>query len=92
MLVSAKLAQATGDGATALELVHAAIDPDDDDAAVLLATLEIQAGPRSPERLRHHHDAIAGRRFDTLAMKRLIGENLGVAWLHAASRTRPAPR
>lgn len=81
MRASAQLARATGDVATAFELAQAAAAGiDDDDAAVLLATLEIEAGPLAPERLRHHHDAIAGRRFDTLAVKRLIGDSLGLPW------------
>lgn len=82
MRVSAALARASGDAATALELAQAAIGAGDD-AAVLLATIEIEAGPLSPERLRRHHDAIAGRRYDTLAVKLLIGESLGLAWPYA---------
>ena len=82
MRASALLAQAAGDLDAALELARAALDETDDDAAALLATLEIQSGPVEPARLAQHHAAIAGRRFDTLALKRLIGDHLGLAWPH----------
>ncbi|MBB4843567.1 hypothetical protein HNP55_002090 [Paucibacter oligotrophus] len=80
--VSAKLAQASGDLATALLLARDGAGSDA--AAALLASLEIANSPLDEERLRQHYQAISGQCYDSLAVKLLIGEALGQAWPHEA--------
>ena len=68
--------------------------PGQDAAAALLATLEIQAGQVDLPRLQHHHQALAGQFFDTLALKLLIARELGEPWpadLPAATQALIAP-
>ena len=76
MYLSAKIAQASGDNATALTLVQAALGLADDRAACLLASLEIEAGDVTADRLEHHFRAIPGQSYETLAIKLIIGRAL----------------
>ena len=76
MYLSAKIAQASGDNATALTLVQAALGLSDDRAACLLASLEIEAGSVDNYRLEHHYQAIGGQSYETLAVKLIIGSAL----------------
>ncbi len=55
MYLSAKVAQASGDNATALALAQAALGLSDDRAACLLASLEIEAGSVDNDRVEHHY-------------------------------------
>jgi hypothetical protein len=83
MYLSAKIAQASGDNATAIELVKAALGLSDDRAACLLASLEIEVGSVDNHRLKHHYQAIGGQSFETLAVKLIIGHALEVPFPHA---------
>ena len=82
MYLSAKVAQASGDNATALALVQAALGLSDDRAACLLASLEIEAGSVDNHRLEHHYQAIAGQSYETLAIKLIIGQALQLSFPH----------
>jgi hypothetical protein len=82
MYLSAKIAQASGDNATALTLVQAALGLSDDRAASLLASLEIEAGDVNTHRLEHHFQAIAGQSYETLAIKLIIGRVLQLPFPH----------
>jgi hypothetical protein len=82
MYLSAKIAQASGDNATALALVQAALGLSDDRAACLFASLEIEAGDVLSDRLQHHYHAIAGQSFETLAIKLIIGRALELPFPH----------
>jgi len=82
MYLAAKTAQASGDNATALALVTSALDLTDDRAACLLASLEIEAGDVNTQRLRHHYQAIAGKSYETLAIKLIIGRALQLSFPH----------
>ena len=82
MYLSAKIAQASGDNATALTLVQAALGLSDDRAASLLASLEIEAGDVNTHRLEHHFQAIAGQSYETLAIKLIIGRALQLPFPH----------
>ena len=83
MYLAAKTAQASGDSATALELVEAALGLADDRAACLLASLEIEAGDVDTNRLEHHFHAIAGHSYETLAIKLIIGRAIKLSFPHA---------
>jgi tetratricopeptide (TPR) repeat protein len=65
MYLSAKVAQASGDKVTALVLVKSALGLQDDRAACLLASLEIEAGDVTADRLEHHFHAIPGQSYET---------------------------
>jgi len=82
MYLSAKVAQAAGDKATALLLVNSALGLQDDSAACLLASLEIEAGDVLSDRLLHHYHAIAGHSYETLAIKLIIGRALDLSFPH----------
>jgi len=82
MYLSAKVAQAAGDNATALLLVNSALGLQDDRAACLLASLEIEAGDVLSDRLLHHYHAIAGQAYETLAIKLIIGRALELPFPH----------
>ena len=82
MYLSAKIAQASGDIATALTLAQAALGLPDDRAACLLASLEIEAGDVDTNRLELHFQAIMGQSFDTLAIKLIIGRALQLPFPH----------
>jgi hypothetical protein len=82
MYLSAKVARASGDNATALALVQAALGLTDDRAACLLASLEIEAGDVLSDRLQHHYHAIAGKSYETLAIKLIIGRALKLPFPH----------
>jgi tetratricopeptide (TPR) repeat protein len=82
MYLSAKTAQASGDKATALELVQAALGLTDDRAACLLASLEIETGDADTNRLEHHFQAIVGNSYETLAIKLIIGRALQLSFPH----------
>ncbi|NBS76146.1 MAG: glycosyltransferase [Betaproteobacteria bacterium] len=82
MYVSAKVAQASGDNATALVLVNSALGLQDDRAACLLASLEIEAGDVTADRLEHHFHAIPGQSYETLAIKLIIGRALELPFPH----------
>ena len=82
MYLSAKIAQGTGDNATALTLSQAALGLSDDRAACLLASLEIEAGDVHSDRLQHHYHAIAGQSYETLAIKLIIGRALELHFPH----------
>ena len=82
MYLTAKVAQASGDNATALALVQAALGLPDDRAACLLASLEIEAGDVTADRLKHHFQAIAGQSCETLAIKLIIGQALELPFPH----------
>ena len=82
MYLSAKIAQASGDNATALALVQAALGLSDDRAACLLASLEIEAGSVDNYRLEHHYQAIGGQSYETLAVKLIIGSALELPFPH----------
>jgi tetratricopeptide (TPR) repeat protein len=82
MYLSAKIAQASGDNATALALVQAALGLSDDRAACLLASLEIEAGDVDTNRLEHHFQAIMGQSYETLAVKLIIGRALELPFPH----------
>ncbi len=82
MYLSAKVAQASGDKATALVLVKSALGLQDDRAACLLASLEIEAGDVLSDRLMHHYHAIAGQSYETLAIKLIIGRALDLSFPH----------
>lgn len=83
MYLSAKVAQASGDNATALALAQAALGLPDDRAACLLASLEIEAGSVDNHRLEHHYRAIGGQSYETLAIKLIIGRALELPFPHA---------
>jgi hypothetical protein len=82
MYLSAKVAQASGDNATALVLVNSALGLQDDRAACLLASLEIEAGDVTADRLEHHFHAIQGQSYETLAIKLIIGRALKLPFPH----------
>jgi hypothetical protein len=82
MYLSAKVAQASCDNATALALVQAALGLSDDRAACLLASLEIEAGSVDNHRLEHHYQAIGGQSYETLAVKLIIGSALELPFPH----------
>jgi hypothetical protein len=82
MYLSAKVAQASGDNATALALVQAALGLSDDRAACLLASLEIEAGDVLSDRLQELYHAIAGQSYETLAIKLIIGRALQLPFPH----------
>jgi tetratricopeptide (TPR) repeat protein len=82
MYLAAKTAQASGDNATALALVTSAMDLTDDRAACLLASLEIEAGDVTADRLEHHFHAIQGQYYETLAIKLIIGRALELPFPH----------
>jgi uncharacterized protein HemY len=82
MYLAAKTAQASGDNATALALVTSALDLTDDRAACLLASLEIEAGDVNTQRLNHHYQAIAGKSYETLAIKLIISQALQLSFPH----------
>lgn len=82
MHASARLAQASGDLATAKELARTGQARGDDLCAALLASLEVETGEGNAERLKQLYDAISGTQIDTLAVKLLIGHHLGIAWPH----------
>jgi hypothetical protein len=82
MYLSAKIAQASGDNATALALSQAALGLSDDRAACLLASLEIEAGSVDNHRLEHHYQAIGGQSYETLAVKLIIGRALELPFPH----------
>ena len=82
MYLSAKIAQASGDKATALTLAQAALGLTDDRAACLLASLEIEAGDLANNRLKHHYQAIVGQSYETLAVKLIIGRALELPFPH----------
>lgn len=82
MYLSAKVAQASGDKATALVLVKSAMGLQDDRAGCLLASLEIEAGDVTADRLEHHFHAIPGQSYETLAIKLIIGRTLQLSFPH----------
>lgn len=82
LAASARLARACGDLAGAQAFAGQAGQARDDAAAVLQAQLDIEAGRTDAPTLQRHHEAILGQRFDTLAVKRMIGAHLGLAWPH----------
>jgi len=82
MYLSAKVAQASGDKATALVLVKSAMGLQDDRAGCLLASLEIEAGDVTADRLEHHFRAIPGQSYETLAIKLIIGRTLQLSFPH----------
>ena len=82
MYLAAKVAKFSGDSATAIELVQAALGLPDDRATCLLASLEIEAGDVDTNRLEHHFQTIAGHSFDTLAIKLIIGRGLQLPFPH----------
>jgi tetratricopeptide (TPR) repeat protein len=82
MYLSAKIAQASGDNATALTLAQAALGLTDDRAACLLASLEIETGSVDTHRLDHHYQAIGGQSCETLAVKLMIGRALELPFPH----------
>jgi hypothetical protein len=82
MYLSAKVAQASGDKATALVLVKSALGLQDDRAACLLASLEIETGSVDNHRLDHHYQAIGGQSYETLAIKLIIGRALQLPFPH----------
>jgi tetratricopeptide (TPR) repeat protein len=82
MYLSAKFAQASGDIATALTLAQAALGSQDDRAACLLASLEIEVGDVTTNRLKHHFQSIIGQSYETLAVKLIIGRALQLSFPH----------
>ena len=82
MAASARVARACGDAPGARSFAEQAAQARDDAAAVLQAQLDIEAGRIDAATLRRHHDAIRGQRFDTLAVKRMLGTHLGLDWPH----------
>jgi tetratricopeptide (TPR) repeat protein len=82
MYLSAKVAQASGDKATALVLVKSALGLQDDRAACFLASLEIEAGDVLSDRLQHHYHAISGQSCETLAIKLILGRTLQLSFPH----------
>jgi hypothetical protein len=82
MYLSAKVAQASGDKVTALVLVKSAMGLQDDRAGCLLASLEIEAGDVTADRLEHHFHAIPGQSYETLAIKLIIGRTLQLSFPH----------
>ena len=82
MYLSAKVAQASGDKDTALVLVKSALGLQDDRAACLLASLEIEASDVTADRLEHHFHAIPGQSYETLAIKLIIGRALELPFPH----------
>ena len=87
MYLSAKVAQASGDKVTALVLIKSALGLQDDRAACLLASLEIETGDITADRLEHHFHAIPGQSYETLAIKLIIGRALEVPFPHAVPLT-----
>lgn len=77
MLVSAELADAMGDKVGAMEMARAAIRPGDDRACALLATLELNTGPVSNDRLVQLMASIPGLRFDTAHVRTVLMQRLG---------------
>lgn len=82
MYLAAKTAQVSGDKTTALALAQAALGLPDDRAACLLASVEIEAGDITEDRLKHHFQAIAGHSYETLAVKLIIGRALQLPFTH----------
>lgn len=82
MAASARVARGCGDAHGAGSFAEQASQARDDAAAVLLAQLDIERGQTDPATLQRHHDAIRGQRFDTLAVKRMLGAHLGLPWPH----------
>lgn len=78
MLVSAEMADALGDKAGAREMALAAVRPNDDRASALLARLELDSDSVSNERLTQLLATVPGRRFDTLAVRALLEQRLGL--------------
>jgi len=94
MVASARVARACGDTPGAQAFALQAGQARHDAAAVLLAQLDIDAGRTDATTLQHHHEAIQGERFDTLAFKRMLGTHLGIGWpypLPAATQALLAP-
>jgi len=77
MLLSAEVSVATGDRAGAISLARAAMAPDDDRPAALLAKLELSKEEANEKRLRELLPAVVGRRFDTLAVRVQLAERIG---------------
>jgi len=63
-------------------LVQAALGLNDDRAACLLASLEIEAGDVLSDRLQELYHAIAGQSYETLAIKLIIGRALQLPFPH----------
>lgn len=76
MLVSAEIADVIGDKAGAMEMARAAIRPGDDRACALLATLEMNNGPVSNDRLAQLMASIPGLRFDTAAVRAALVQRI----------------
>ncbi|HYA76520.1 MAG TPA: glycosyltransferase family 2 protein [Burkholderiaceae bacterium] len=77
MLLSAEVSLATGDRAGAISLARAAMAPDDDRPAALLAKLELSKEEANETRLRELLPAVVGRRFDTLAVRVQLAKRIG---------------
>jgi hypothetical protein len=77
MLVSAEVALASRDLAGARALADAALDPRDDRAAALLATLDLAGRATPPERLAAHLARVPGLRHETLAVRAALAARLG---------------
>jgi len=79
MLISAELAVSVGDHAGARELAQAALTEKDDRAAALIAQLELHQGTPAPERMHELLSQLPGHRFDSLAVRLMLEEHLGMA-------------
>jgi hypothetical protein len=82
MLAAARVALVTGDRPSAREFAAQALSAADDAGAVLLAQVEAADADLNREVLTSHHSTIKGRRFDTLALKLMLGQRLGLTWAH----------
>lgn len=82
MAASARVARTCGDTLGARAFAEQAAQARDDAGAVLQAQLDIDAGRTDSATLLRHHDRIRGQRFDTLAVKRMLGAHLGLDWPH----------
>ena len=78
MLVSAEVSNAVGDSGGAMELARAAVNTNDDRTSALLALLELRSDIADQERLQQHLMNIPGRRFDTLAVRNMLAQSLGL--------------
>jgi hypothetical protein len=80
MLISAELSSAMGDQVTANELACAALVPDDDRAATLLAIQVLNTSPVNERRLHELMPFVTGRTFESLAIRLIIAKQIKVVF------------
>lgn len=78
MLISAELSNAIGDQNGAKQLALAALTVNDDRPAMLLAILELKKTSIDKERCKELMMAIAGRQYDSLAIRLMLATSLDI--------------